>query len=445
LGKAGCRHENENHRIACSAVSFDGKEDMTESLHSSRMEEDGTGMESKAYRRRLKRYVQGAIHRFAAIVPEELRVLCKKELQDLGFSDLELSEAGVEFAGNLSACYLANLRLRTASRILCRVHFFRAGAIEEFFSHVSAFPWELWISRTVPVKTEAYIGHSRIRHETLVRETLFEGIQKRFGGLQLSGPREMKSALRDTREDSPVTGMSQRVMAHIRENRCQLSLDTSGANLHERGYRLKHGGAPLRETLAAGVLLKCGWSGATPLIDGMTGSGTIAIEGALISGRHAPGINRNFLFQRWPAFREESWNYLRRKAGEQARAAACLPVMGIDRSTECLEMAEENAERAGVGGGIRWIGKDFLEFDPSEENLVPGLVVLNPPYGRRLGHRDRTLYEGVGRHLRGHFEGWQVAVIAPDESLALAMRIPGARLWRIRHGGLRVMVVLGRL
>ncbi|NLI80581.1 MAG: hypothetical protein GX443_02685 [Deltaproteobacteria bacterium] len=404
-----------------------------------------TLMETKAYRRQIKRRVQGVLHHFAAVVPKALRTLCRVELQALGFSETELSEAGVEFTGNLTDGYLANLHLRTASRILCRVHEFRAGAVEELHSRVSRFPWELWINHAVPLRTQCYVTHSRIRHEALVKKALVGGIQARFTSLAVPPPREERPETDNPGEGGEVANLKQRVLVHIRENRCRISLDTTGAHLHERGYRLRHAGAPLRETLAAAILLKCSWSGSTPLVDGMTGSGTIAIEAALISGRHAPGLRRSFLFQRWPSFKREAWNHLCRRAMAQARERVPSPILALDRSPECLATARENARRVGLGESIRWVHGDFLCWTPAADGVQPGLVVLNPPYGKRLGHWDRGLFESIGRHLRRHYEGWSAAVLTPDERLATALGLQGAKIWRIRHGGLPVLVMLAHL
>ncbi len=224
-----------------------------------------------------------------------------------------------------------------------------------------------------------------------------------------------------------------------------MSVDTTGAHLHERGYRLQHAGAPLRETLAAGILMKCGWKGEHPLIDGMTGSGTLATEGALISRKLAPGIRRSYLFESWPSFNGRLLGYLKRKALDHARPRAGAPIIGIDRNLEAISVARDNAERAGVNENIRWLNKDFFDADPMEFCESPGLLILNPPYGKRLQGQDRAIYERIGAHLRHTYGGWQVAVLAPEEAMARALKIRNAKFWRIRHGGLPISVVMARI
>ncbi len=407
--------------------------------------EDFVEQESKAYRRQLKRRVQGAVHRFAAVVPPELKNLCLAEVHSLGLGEAALSQAGVEFSGTLSACYSANLWLRTASRVLCRVHEFRAGAIEELFRHVSSFRWELWLTPRLPIRAEAHVFHSRIQSPSLVEETIRAAVGRRFQDLRLTPPPADAPGPEDVPGGPRAGFLTQRIMAHLARNRCLMSIDTTGAHLHERGYRLRHTGAPLRETLAAGILMKCGWKGESSLVDGMTGSGTLATEGALISRRLAPGLGRRFLFEFWPSFNDKSWAYLRKKALEQARPRVGAPIMGVDGSLEAVKVARDNAERAGVGESVQWLNEDFFGVSPMECSMNTGLLTLNPPYGRRLEGQDRGLYEKIGAHLRRYYEGWQVAVLAPEEPLALALKIRGAKFWRIRHGGLPIWVVMARI
>lgn len=409
--------------------------------------EDVLSRETKAYRRHLKRRVQGAVHRFAAVVPPELKNLCMVEVQSLGLGDPTLSEAGVEFSGTLSDCYWANLRLRTASRILCRVQEFRAGAVEDLFRHACSFRWELWLSRRLPIRAEGHVFDSRIQSSSLVEATIRAAIKRRFQDLGLTPPPledEGAAAVPATAE--PETGVpTQRLIVHLARNRCLVSIDTTGAHLHERGYRLRHTGAPLRETLASGILMKCGWKGQHSLIDGMTGSGTLAVEGALIARRLAPGIGRRFLFESWPSFNERLLGHLRKKALHDAQPRVGVPIIGIDSDPEAIDAARDNAGRAGVGESIQWLNGDFFSVNPMEFCRTPGLLILNPPYGKRLQGQDRAIHEKIGAQLRRLYGGWQVAVLAPEEAMAMALKIRNARFWRIRHGGLPIWVVMARI
>ncbi len=388
------------------------------------------------FSRRIKAHVVGPEHRFAVVVPPELVPICLNETRWLDIPQPEASEAGLEFSGRLQEAYVCNLWLRTASRVLCRFAPFRAGAAEELFNKASRIPWELWLNQEIKLDIEASVEYSRISHEGRVAEIIAESIEK---SLREKGPRHTS----DTQsEDSEL---KQKILVRLLENQCRISIDMSGAHLHQRGYRLRHSGAPLRETLAAAILLKSDWTGNEPLVDGMCGSGTFPIEGALMSRRIAPGLGRDFLFQGWPSFQKKTWEYLRRKAKETSLPEAPLTIIGIDIDPEAIEVSAENAGRAEVGADIQWEKMDFFEFNPRKRGLRKGLVVLNPPYGVRLSAGGVGLYERIGAHLRLNFKGWKYAILAGSRLEAAAMGTGRVRLWNIRHGGMPVTVVLGRI
>jgi putative N6-adenine-specific DNA methylase len=401
--------------------------------------------EEKPYLRHLKQYVQAPVHRFAAIAPPELAGLCGEELVSLGFSEVTMTDAGVDFFGKLRSCYLPNLCLRTASRILCRFPPFRAGAVEELFQRVSQRRWELWLNPKIPLEVRAFVQSSRITHEGLVEQTVMDGMGRRFQSQQLPPPAGLPSADADEGEGSVTPPSRQQVLVHLRNNHCEISLDTTGDHLHRRGYRLEHTGAPLRETLAAAILLRSKWRGEIPLVDGMCGAGTVAIEAALLARRLPPGGRRSFLFERWPSFQERSWDHLRKKLAEQALAQSPCPILAIDGEPEVLSIARKNAARAGVDQDIEWRAMDLFAFRPQDYHLPPGLLVLDPPYGRRLEGGGKDFYEQLGRHLRQFFEGWQTAILTPSKALALSLKIPSMRFWQIRHGGAPVIVAMARL
>jgi putative N6-adenine-specific DNA methylase len=395
----------------------------------------------KPFARQIKRYLKAPLHRWAAITPREFSALCAEELGNLGVEGCSVSEAGVEFTAKLDTCYLANLWSRTASRIVCRAGDFRAGSVEQLFNKVCAFHWELWLNPSIPMNIEVHLRESRIEHEGLVEKTVRDGLEKRFMTFGLPSP----AGCGTPSGDLPGTaGLVQRVMIHLRSNRCEISLDSSGAHLHQRGYRLQHAGAPLRETLAAAVLLKAGWAGDRPLIDGMCGAGTLAIEASMLARRLPPGLMRPFLFEKWPSFMPKTWQFHRREAMEKSLSRSPVPIIGIDQNPAAMAMARQNARVAGVNEDIQWHEGDFFRFRPQSLPLKPGLLFLNPPYGKRLAGAE-NLFELLGGHLREFYRGWQVAVMVPDRSQALRMQLAPARIWRIRHGGMPVLVVLAKI
>ena len=367
----------------------------------------------------------------------------------LDIQEPAVSEAGVEFNGRLKNAYVCNLWLRSASRVLCRLVPFRAGVAEELFRKVLRIPWDLWLNPEARLDIDAHVEHSRISHEGRVAEIISESIEKSLRkrgpahsseGIALGAPSEAgsKPAIDDG-------GFKQKILVRLVENQCQISLDTSGAHLHDRGYRLRHAGAPLRETLAAAILLKSDWTSDEPLIDGMCGSGTFPIEAALIARRIAPGLGRDFLFQRWPSFQTDTWRYLLRKAGEAMLLKVPGTIVGIDIDPEAVGVSAENASRAGVSGDIEWERMDFFEFNPRKRGLKKGLLVLNPPYGVRLDAGGAGLYERIGAHLRLNFKGWKYAVLAGSRAETASLGMGRVRLWNIRHGGMPITVVLGKV
>lgn len=399
----------------------------------------------KAYERQIRRYIQAPVHRFAAIVPPELVPFCEAETVAMGLAEQEIKEAGVEFKGKLVDCYRANLWLRTASRILYRFPSFRAGALEELFRKGVALRWDLWLNPRIPLQVKSHVKLSRICHEGQVRDTLIEAIQKHFRLLDISPPESLEDCLEEEGDDSHGTGNHQRIFIRLKNNQCEISLDTTGAHLHRRGYRLQHTGAPLRETLAAAILFKVGWRGDCPLVDGMCGAGTVPVEGALMARRLPPGLKRSFLFEEWPSFQSKTWAYLCNKAEEDSLASSPVPLIGLDRDPQALAVAVQNAERAGVSRDIRWECTDFFDFGPSAFDLEPGVLILNPPYGKRMSGGGEEFYARLGSHLRRYFKGWKIAVLIPDSSLATRLGLRSVRFWRIIHGGSPVLVTLGRI
>ena len=404
--------------------------------------------------RRIKTHIVGPEHRFAIMVPPELARICQSEARLLDIPEPVVSEAGLEFSGRLKDAYQCNLWLRTASRVFCRLAPFRAGVAEELFFKASRIPWELWLDPDTPVDVEVRVQYSRISHQRRVAEIISESIEKRLRG---KGPVHFPGSPALVGKDfgldmaaarsrgSDEAEPEQKILVRLVDNHCQIGLDMSGVHLHQRGYRLRHTGAPLRETLAAAILLKSDWKGDVPLVDGMCGSGTFPIEAALMSRRIAPGLGRDFLFMKWPSFQEKTWEYLRRKAKEVSLPKARCSIIGIDNDPKAIEVSVENARRAGTDGDIEWREMDFFEFNPGKIGLRKGLLVLNPPYGVRLDAGGVNLYERIGAHLRLNFKDWKYAVLARSRLEAAAMGTGRVRLWNIRHGGMNITVVLGRI
>jgi putative N6-adenine-specific DNA methylase len=230
-------------------------------------------------------------------------------------------------------------------------------------------------------------------------------------------------------------------------DQCTISIDSSGALLHQRGYRLAGAKAPLRETLAAGILLAAGWDAVSPLLDPFCGSGTIAIEGALLAAGLPPGRSRRFAFMDWPDFDPALWAGLLESAAAEVKMSRPAPIIqASDRDAGAIAAAQENAQRAGVEGAVEFSRRAVSAIEPP---AGPGWVVTNPPYGVRLDERDdlRNLYAKFGNTLRLLCPGWRVAFLSASLQLARSTGLPldPSQTLPLVNGGLRVQLVQARV
>jgi 23S rRNA G2445 N2-methylase RlmL len=219
----------------------------------------------------------------------------------------------------------------------------------------------------------------------------------------------------------------------------------SGPPLYERGYRQDGGEAPLRESLAAALLRELGWRGEGVLADAMTGSGTLAIEAALVAAGLPPGLNRRFQFQAWPSFSAAPWEYLKKKAAAGGGGEKSSFLLASDISAQTLGLARKNAGAAGIGENVLWENRDFFDWTGEKiktrcgaQSAAPACLVLNPPYGRRLEGGGESFYRDLGLHVRRNFQGWNVLVLFPGGAELKAFGLQPARVLRPRHGGLPV-------
>jgi putative N6-adenine-specific DNA methylase len=308
---------------------------------------------------------------------------------------------GVEFKGDLKAIYSANLSLRTANRVLVRVGDFHAAAFSELRKKASRLPWEQYLAPGQSVALKVTCHKSRLYHVNAVAERVIGAIGDHLGKLPLL------NSFDDTVEEKPP----QLFIVRMMQDHCTISADSSGELLHRRGYRLATAKAPIRETLAAGVILASGWDMESPLIDPFCGSGTIPIEAAQMACGIAPGNARRFAFMDWPDFDLALWEAV--LADNKRRFVSRIPkIMASDRDAGAIEMAYANAERAGVA--------DYIEFSCQAVSAIEptgtGWVVTNPPYGHRVSARKdlRNLYAQFGNVLREKCPDWHVAILCSE-------------------------------
>ena len=357
---------------------------------------------------------------FLVATPGLEAALCD-EVREKGFAAPTMVEGGVVVRGGWSEVWRANLELRGASRVLARLDAFRAMHLAQLDKRARRVAWGAVLRPDLPIRVEATCRHSRIYHagaatqriETAIRETL---------GAPISATAEI------------------RVMARIEDDLCTISVDTSGESLHKRGHKEAVNRAPMRETMAALLLRQCGFDGGEPVLDPMCGSGTLVIEAAEIAAGLDPGRSRHFAFEQLVGFDAAAWQHLREV---DHRKTPVHRFFGTDRDAGAIAMSEANAARAGVSDCTEFRQRTISELVAPPG--PPGLVIVNPPYGTRLGDRRRlaALYAALGQTLKTRFAGWRVGLVTSEGTLARATHLPFLPPGpSILHGGLRITLFL---
>jgi putative N6-adenine-specific DNA methylase len=334
----------------------------------------------------------------------------------------------VAFEGSLSDLARANLWLRTASRILVRLGSFHTRALGELERKAAQLPWREWLAPGMAVTARVTCRKSRLYHQKAVAERVVTG-----SGMELAGSGDDA----DGEAEEVEADAAQLIVVRLLRDECTISLDSSGALLHRRGYRLASTRAPLRETLAAGLLLASGWRPEEPLVDPFCGSGTLPIEAALMARRAPPGLHRDFACRRWLGWDEDLWRGLVDAAREQILPSAPAAIVGADRDAGAIVAAQANAERAGVASDIEFRHAALSSLDPPAGR---GALVTNPPYGVRVGEPGalRDLYARLGQVARERLRGWRLTLLFPAETLERATGLAFRELFRTRNGGLPV-------
>ena len=359
---------------------------------------------------------------FAVCAPGLEQVLLE-EVRALGFAKAKAVGGGVELEGALADVQRLNLWLRTASRVLVRLGTVQATAFPELVRKATALPWEQFAGKAAQLRVTC--RKSRLYHSGAVAERLHAALEARVG-------RKIALEKKDEDEEGP-----QLFVARFDHDACTVSADSSGALLHQRGYRGPQAKAPLRETLAAALLLAAGFKGDAPLCDPLCGSGTIAIEAALIALRRAPGLLRAFAFQQWPGFEARVFQELlaAARAGERPLPAV---IEASDQDAGAVAATRENAARAGV---TLQIAQRPLARLPAAQGA--GLLACNPPYGVRVGGDLRALFRELGDAARRR-PAWSTAAVVADESAARAAGLPFRQLLRTQNGGIPVHLLAAR-
>lgn len=369
---------------------------------------------------------------FVSVVPG-LEEVAAQELRNLGYLPRlpGAGGGGLLFTGEVDDLYCANLNLRTASRVLLRLGEFYAAAFSELRKKAARLAWERCLAPGQTIQLHVTCHKSRLYHSDAVAERLAGAISDRLGQ-----PSPIQKPAQDD-QDHPA----QIVVVRLANDHCTVSIDSSGALLHRRGYRLGTAKAPLRETLAAGMLLASGWEAQSPLLDPFCGSGTIPIEAALLALGLPPGRERSFAFMDWPGYDPQRWQAVLATSTPLAGQAA-PPIQASDRDAGAIRTAQANAERAGVAGAIEFSPRAVSAIRPPP---APGWLVTNPPYGLRLSpNRDlRDLYAQLGHVLRRSCPGWHVAILCSDLRLLAQTGLEFDTSFATVNGGVNVRLARG--
>ncbi len=381
-----------------------------------------------------------AIAGFAATHPG-LESILASELKQLGLEPSASVAGGIEFVGTLEQVAKANLSLRTATRVLVRMVTFRARSFIELERHAKRVEWGRFLGPGVAAHFRVTSKKSKLFHEKGIAERLAAAVQGKGTGVPIASSRaDVDLEERDVTAPTNI----QRFVVRFHYDECTISADSSGPPLHRRGYRLQSAKAPLRETLAAGLLLGSGWDGSTPLIDPMCGSGTIPIEAALIARRMAPGLARQFAFEQWPEVDRNLTARLRADLAAGALVRSPVALFGSDRDAGAVAASTSNAAAAGVLADVEWRQGAVSALAPP---TTRGSIVTNPPYGARVGDRTklRDLYSQFGNVLRRVAGGWRVAMISADPMLEGHVGLLWHNVASTDNGGISVRFITAQV
>lgn len=337
---------------------------------------------------------------FELVVPCHfgLEAVLKKEIYDLGYDVLQVEDGRITFAGDAEAICRGNIFLRTTERVLLKVGSFRAVTFEELFQGIKALPWEayipadgkFWVTKASSVKSKLF---SPSDIQSIAKKAMVERMKQEY---------EL--------DWFPENGASYPVRIFLYKDEVTVTLDTTGESLHKRGYRYLSSKAPLTETLAAALLMLTPWHPDRILVDPFCGSGTFAIEAAMIAANMAPGLNRHFLSETWGNLIDrELWDDCFEEARDMVNTDVDVDIQGYDIDGEIIKAARDNARRAGVDGLIHFQQRPVSELHHPKKY---GFIITNPPYGERLEEKEAlpALYTEIGEAYR-RLDSWSMYMI----------------------------------
>ena len=329
-----------------------------------------------------------------------LEPVLAKELTQLGANNVQIGRRMVSFTGDKELMYRANFQLHTAIRILKPIKHFKARSADDVYNEVKNMDWTKYLGTDKTFAVDSVVFSDEFRHSKFVSYKVKDAIVDQF--------REQTGK----RPNISVANPDIRLNIHVAEDKCTLSLDSSGESLHRRGYRQESVEAPLNEVLAAGMILMTGWHGETDFIDPMCGSGTLLIEAALIAHNMAPGLFRKeYAFEKWPDFDRELFDDIYNDDSEEREFKH--HIYGYDIDVKAVNTARLNVRAAGLANDITIEEQDFKNFQQPKNKAI---MVTNPPYGERISTPDLLgTYKMIGERLKHQFTGNDAWVLSYRE------------------------------
>ena len=352
-----------------------------------------------------------------------LEALVAQELRELGYTDLAVEDGRITFPADLKAICRTNLWLRTADRVRLKIGEFSATSFDELFEQTVDLPWADWIPENAKFPVEGKSVKSTLFSvpdcQAIVKKAVVESLKKRY-----------------QQEWFPEDGPTYKIEVALLKDVATLTIDTTGPGLHRRGYRTLIGQAPLKETLAAAMVILSRWHHDIALIDPFCGSGVIPIEAALMGLNIAPGINRAFVSEDWPNIPQELWEETRQEARELAQFDRILQIIGTDIDDEAVKIARRNAEAADLSELIHWQASPLSDLSSRRKY---GKIICNPPYGERIGERKAVaaLYREMGR-VFGQLDTWSFYVLASNPDFEQLFGRQASKKRKLYNGNIKV-------
>ncbi|WP_100408057.1 THUMP domain-containing class I SAM-dependent RNA methyltransferase [Bacillus solitudinis] len=352
-----------------------------------------------------------------------LEALVAREVKDLGYEEVQVENGKVTFTADVSAIPRANLWLRTADRVKLKIGEFKAYTFDELFEKTKALPWPDFI----PVDAEFPVIGKSVKSQlfsvsdcqAIVKKAVVESMKKRHN-------------IEWFDEDGPYY----RIEVALHKDVATLTLDTSGVGLHKRGYRYLHNEAPLKETLAAAMIMLTTWKPERPFADPFCGSGTLPIEAAMIGQNIAPGFNREFVSENWHFIGQAKWDLARQEVEDMANYDQPLDILGTDIDHRSVDLAQNNAKEAGFGELITFKQMQVKDF---RHRGKYGILVGNPPYGERIGELNEVerMYRDMGKTFQQHLDTWSVYILTSHEGFENVYGKKATKKRKLYNGNLK--------